>query len=187
MFIYVIRNSVTGKVYIGQHKGNSLKKYLQDKLSHAQKFKGRSILFNSMQKHPKEVWSIEPLMEVETKEELDRLEKLFITLYDTRNPEVGYNICKGGEGFTGPHSEEARIKIGKSQIGGSKPWAIGNKNSSKKRSPEVCKALSERRHSEETKAKIAQATRLQNNALTPEQRAERCALMRAARKKKQAS
>ena len=188
MFIYVITNTVTGKVYIGQHKGNNLRKYLQTKLSDASKHRGgQSRLYNSMRKHPREVWSIEPLMEVETKAELDRLERLLIALYDTRNPEIGYNICKGGEGFTGPHSEEARIKIGKSQIGKPKPWAMGNKNSSKKRSPEVCKALSERRHSEETKAKLAQAARLQNSAMTPEQRAERCALMRAARKKKQAS
>jgi len=114
MFIYVITNTVTGKIYIGQHKGNSLKKYLQTKLSDASKHRGgQSRLYNSMRKHPKEVWSIEPLMEVETKEELDRLEKLLIALYDTRNPEIGYNICKGGEGFTGTHSLEAREKIGK--------------------------------------------------------------------------
>jgi group I intron endonuclease len=114
MFIYVITNSVTGRVYIGQHKGNSLKKYLQTKLSDASKHRGGSShLFASMRKHPKEVWSIEPLMEVETKEELNRIERLLIALYDTRNHEVGYNICKGGEGHTGPMnlSPEARAEL----------------------------------------------------------------------------
>jgi hypothetical protein len=36
---------------------------------------------------------------------------MLIALYDTRNPEVGYNICRGGEGFTGTHSLEARAKV----------------------------------------------------------------------------
>lgn len=107
MYIYVIRNSATGKVYIGQHKGSNLKQYLQKKFYAAIKgLGGKSYLYASMRKHPKEVWSIEPLMEADTKEKLDRLERLLIALYDTRNPEVGYNICKGGEGFTGTHTEE---------------------------------------------------------------------------------
>jgi len=131
MYIYVIRNSVTGKVYIGQHKGDNLKKYLQTKLSDASRFRGgQSRLYASMRKHPKEVWSIEPLMELETKEELDRLEALLIALYDTRNPEVGYNICKGGEGFTGKHTEEAKRKCAEAgKLGGaiSGP-AVGKRN-----------------------------------------------------------
>jgi hypothetical protein len=118
MFIYVITNSVTGKIYIGQHKGNNLKKYLQMKLSQAvyelkRKGKGGSShLFNSMRKHPKEVWSIAPLFEgITTREELNRLEILLIALYDTRNPDIGYNICKGGEGFTGEFTAEHRRKM----------------------------------------------------------------------------
>jgi hypothetical protein len=118
MYVYVIRNSVTGKVYIGQHKGNNLKKYLQTKLSQAhyelkRKGKGRgSHLFASMRKQPKEVWSIEPLIEgIETRLELDRMECLYIAMFDTRNPEVGYNICRGGEGFTGKHTSEAKAKV----------------------------------------------------------------------------
>jgi hypothetical protein len=117
MFIYVITNSATGKVYIGQHKGNNLKKYLQTKLSDASKHRGgQSRLYNSMRKHPKEVWSIEPLMEAETKAELDRLEILLIALYDTRNPNVGYNICRGGEGYTGPLTDAMKAA-----------WHKGNK------------------------------------------------------------
>lgn len=118
MYVYVIRNSATGKVYIGQHKGDNLKKYLQTKLSDAAKYRGGSShLFASMRKHPKEVWSIEPLMDgIETKEELNHLEKLLIALYDTQNPEVGYNICKGGEGYTGPFTDEMKAA-----------WCAGNK------------------------------------------------------------
>jgi len=110
LFIYVITNLITGKIYIGQHKGANLKQYLQKKFYWARTQKtGSSYLFNAMRKHPNQGdWSIEPLMEVDAKAELDRLEKLLIALYDTRNPEVGYNICRGGEGFSGPHSEETK-------------------------------------------------------------------------------
>jgi hypothetical protein len=121
MFIYVITNNITGKIYIGQHKGANLKQYLQKKFywSRVQKT-GSSYLYNSMRKHPDyKDWSIEPLMEFDTKEELDLWETRLIALYDTRNPEVGYNICKGGEGRTGPQSEEAKRKIG---LAAKKAW-----------------------------------------------------------------
>jgi group I intron endonuclease len=120
VFIYVITNSVTGKVYIGQHKGHNLKKYLQTKLSDAMKRRGgQSLLFNSMRKHPKEVWSIKPLIEgIETKEALDRWEKIYIALFDTRNHEVGYNICRGGGGALGwAPSNETKAKISASNTG----------------------------------------------------------------------
>jgi hypothetical protein len=108
MFIYVITNSVTGKIYIGQHKGANLMQYLQKKFWHSRNQKtGSSYLFNAMRKYPEyKDWSIEPLMEFNTKPELDLWETRLIALFNTRNPEVGYNICKGGEGFTGKHTEE---------------------------------------------------------------------------------
>jgi hypothetical protein len=60
-----------------------------------------------MCKYPKDVWEIHPLVsDIQTKEELDKQEKYFIGLLSSRNHEIGYNICKGGEGFTGPHTEE---------------------------------------------------------------------------------
>jgi hypothetical protein len=69
-------------------------------------------------------------MEFDNREDLDRWEKRLIALYDTRNPEVGYNICKGGEGFTGRHTEEAKHKCAiAGKIGGaiSGP-AVGRRN-----------------------------------------------------------
>lgn len=116
MFIYLIVNRITGKYYVGQHKGKNLKKYLQDKMSDAKyQFKrGRtgSYLYASMRKHPKKAWSIHALLsDVQTREELDQWEQFFIALFNSRNPEVGYNICRGGEGFSGPHSQATREKI----------------------------------------------------------------------------
>jgi hypothetical protein len=113
MFIYLIVNRVTGKYYVGQHKGNNLKKYLQTKLSDASHNRGgASRLFNSMRKHPKEVWSIHALLpDVQTRPELDAYERDFIAFLKSQDPEYGYNICRGGEGFSGPHTNEWKSKM----------------------------------------------------------------------------
>jgi group I intron endonuclease len=114
MFIYLIINAVTGKYYIGQHKGFNLKQYLQKKFYDANHNRGgQSYLYASMRKYGRDVFSIHALRsDIRTKKELDRLEKLFIISLDSRNPEVGYNICRGGEGFTGSHSPETRKALG---------------------------------------------------------------------------
>jgi len=46
---------------------------------------------------------------VATKAELDYWETFFIALFKARDPNHGYNICKGGEGFTGYLGTKARL------------------------------------------------------------------------------
>jgi hypothetical protein len=129
MFVYLITNTATGKYYVGQHKGNDLKKYLQQKLSQAWyelKRKGHgggSILFNSMRKHPKDVWEIHPLVEdVQTKEAVDAWERTLIELFNSRNPMVGYNICRGGEGPSGcPCTSLTRRRL---SVANKKAWQV---------------------------------------------------------------
>src|ERR1700676_1522992 len=100
MFVYVIVNSETLKIYVGQHKGTNLRKYLQTKLSNAKRNSGtRSHLVASMRKHPKEVWSIHPLLsDLQTREECDEWERHYIKVLKAQHPDIGYNICRGGEG-----------------------------------------------------------------------------------------
>lgn len=113
MFIYVIVCNETLKIYIGQHKGNNLQKYLQTKFSDAKcQTHRRSHLFNAMRIHPKDSWSIHPIVSgIDTRTELDEVEKHFIRVLKTQHPDVGYNICDGGEGFTGPFTDEHRAKL----------------------------------------------------------------------------
>jgi group I intron endonuclease len=113
MFIYLIVNHITGKYYVGQHKGNNLKKYFQTKLSDAFKNRGgRSYLYASMRKHGREAFTIHALLsDIQTRPELDAYEKDFIAFLKSQDPEYGYNICRGGEGFTGPFSIEHRAKL----------------------------------------------------------------------------
>lgn len=112
MYVYLIVNRVTGKYYVGQHKGNSLKKYFQTKLSDAFSNRGgRSHLYASMRKHGRGAFTIHALLsDVQSKVELDAYERDFIAFLKSQDPEYGYNICRGGEGFTGPHSEETKRK-----------------------------------------------------------------------------
>lgn len=113
MFVYVIVCNESLKLYIGQHRGTNLRQYLQQKLSEARRgFAGRSHLYNAMRKYPQDTWSIWPLVsDIETRAELDEIEKHFIRILKTQHPAVGYNICRGGEGFTGPHSDAAKKKL----------------------------------------------------------------------------
>lgn len=143
MFIYLIVNRITKKYYVGQHKGNDLKKYLQQKLAHArQGVSGRSRLYNSMRKYPDaSVWSIHALLSgISSKEELNQKEREFIAVLRSQEPEFGYNICRGGEGFNGPHSTTTRRKIA---VASKRMWEqpeirkqIIAKNTGQKRSPE---------------------------------------------------
>ena len=106
MFIYVIVNSETLKIYIGQHKGTNLRQYLQQKISEAnRRISKRSRLYASMRKHSKEFWSIHPLIaNLQTREECNYWEKLLIRALHTQHVEIGYNICPGGE--SAPHGND---------------------------------------------------------------------------------
>ncbi len=122
MFIYLIVNHVTGKYYVGQHKGSNLKQYLQKKFYEAdRRMGGRSYLYASMRKYGRGAFTIHALLsDVQTRPELDAYERDFISFLKSQDPEYGYNICRGGEGRTdkGWHHSAATIeKISKSNQG----------------------------------------------------------------------
>lgn len=118
MFIYLIVNRETGKYYVGQHKGGNLKKYLHQKFWEAKhQLSKRSYLYASIRKYGRDAFTIHALRsDIQTKTELDETERDFIRFLRSQDPEYGYNICRGGEGFTGPHSAEAKAKIRDSNI-----------------------------------------------------------------------
>lgn len=127
MFIYLIVNHITGKYYVGQHKGTDLKKYLQKKFWAAKhQLYGSSRLFNSIRKHGREAFTIHALLsDIQTRPELDAYERDFIAFLKSQDPEYGYNICRGGEGFTGPHTEHWKSKV---QESWAKKKALGYKH-----------------------------------------------------------
>lgn len=113
MFVYTIVNSESLKLYVGQHKGDNLRKYMQTKFSNAKRNSGtRSHLFAAMRKYPRGSWSIHPLVSgIESKVELDELERHYIRVLKCQHPDIGYNICDGGEGNASPRSESTKRKM----------------------------------------------------------------------------
>jgi len=105
MFIYIITNTENGKIYIGKTTNPTLYTYLKRKLGEAQRGR-QSHLFKAMRKYPKEVWDIHSLIScLTTNWQLNLWEKALIWAFNSCNPEIGYNICEGGEGVT---SEDRR-------------------------------------------------------------------------------
>lgn len=120
MVVYVIVCIESLKIYVGQHKReDDLLKYFAQKWYDAHRYSGkRSHLYAALRKHPRESWSIHPLISgIEDKKELDETEQLLIRALKVQHPDIGYNICDGGEGFNGPHSEETKRKISKHHQG----------------------------------------------------------------------
>ena len=114
IFIYLIVNHEIGKYYVGQHKGNSLKAYLQRKLSAAKHHEAEgSHLYNSMRKHPDpKLWFIHALRsDIQTREELNQTEIDFIVFLRAQNSEFGYNLSQGGAGNSGRRTTEVCAKM----------------------------------------------------------------------------
>lgn len=89
LYIYKITNLLNNKIYVGQHKTNKL----DDKY-----FGGGLILNKSINKNGRENFKKEIIEFCETWDHLNEREIYWIEKLDARNPEVGYNLCKGGRG-----------------------------------------------------------------------------------------
>ena len=91
--IYIIRNTINSKVYIGQTKV-SLKLRFQNHLSAARNGKDY-IIGKAIRKYGEENFYIE-LLEECTIEELNEREKYWISYFNSTNNKFGYNMSIGG-------------------------------------------------------------------------------------------
>jgi group I intron endonuclease len=143
MFIYLITNRVNGKVYVGQHAGTNLKRYLRADYTRSLKSKTNTRkphLYNALRKYGESAFVIEPLIQLDlqdkslTKLLTDRLETYFIKVMNSQDKALGYNVAAGGGGsfgYTREFTPEWRAKLAEAGRG--------------------------RKHSEETKAKMSKA------------------------------
>jgi len=111
-YIYLIHDSFTKKVYIGQKKGSPEK---------TQKYLGSGRIITQIITKRKHHLSKRILGYCGTKEELDEAEKMCIEFYQSNNGRYGYNLSSGGEWgatFTGKkHTPETKLKMSKSMLG----------------------------------------------------------------------
>jgi len=166
MLIYLTTNNIKGKVYVGKYCGKS-KSYL-----------GSGVyVTRAIKKYGKKNFSRITLENGITDHDyLCEREIYWIEFYDSTNPEIGYNICKGGRGRLGTipwnkgvsPSEETRKKIAESQKG------ENNNFYGKNHSEKTIEIMSEthkgknhpmygKHHSEETCKKISEALSGKNN------------------------
>lgn len=87
-YIYKTTNLLNGKLYIGQHKG---KIFDSSYYGSGSWFK---VVFN---KYGKENFKCEMIEECETLQIQNEREIFWIEYYQSRNPDKGYNLAKGGE------------------------------------------------------------------------------------------
>jgi group I intron endonuclease len=130
-YIYITTNIVNGKKYIGQHKSKDWD---------SNYYGSGKILKHAINKYGIKNFTCFPLAWAWNKREIDLLEINYIAHY---KPE--YNIAKGGTGgFTGPCSDETRLKISEAKKG--KKFYIIN-------------PMFGKHHSEESKIKMSEAQR----------------------------
>lgn len=140
--IYIIRNKINDKVYVGQTWTTTKKrwKYGYHRQPH---------MWNAIKLYGRENFYYEELLSCWTQEDANYFEKYFIQHYKANDREFGYNLHDGGS--NGRLSEETKLKISKAKKG--KP---GRKQSQEIRN-KISKGLMGRPVSTSTRKKIGDA------------------------------
>jgi len=147
MHVYAIQNRVNDKIYVGQHAGDDLQRYLAYNIRHALANSGnKTYLYNAIRKYGGDAFFIKSLVEAIDKEQMDALEIFFIRTLETQNPEIGYNITAGGGGRLGtkrPHTEFEKVHMSEVMTGRKVTWAdkISVAQKGRKFTPEHIAAL----------------------------------------------
>lgn len=92
-FIYIIKNTVNSKVYIGQTH-NSIEQRWKEHVRHSQY--GEQVINKAMKKYGVEKFYIEKL-EVCSVDVLDEREIYYIDLFNSTDKSCGYNVSIGGK------------------------------------------------------------------------------------------
>lgn len=186
--VYKVRNKINNKLYFGvtTQKGGFDRRYKNN----IEEYTNNQHLKSSIKKYGIENFEIDKEFDVAySKDELDKLEDMYIKLYNTTNRNYGYNKQYGGtngspseetrrkisdllKGENNPHygkhlSEETKLKLSLSQKGEkSYNYGLHHSEESKKKISEALKGNTNtlgKHHSEETKLKMSNALKGENN------------------------
>lgn len=110
MTVYLIRNQINGKLYVGQTT-TSLRRRFQSHVDHASRSErcSKSAIEQAFLKYGRHRFTIVVLEACETMDALNAAEKHWIEHLHTKAPR-GYNIREGG-GARGRHAESTRAKL----------------------------------------------------------------------------
>ena len=121
MIVYLFRNTINGKGYVGKHGGQNLDKYwkVQVRLALQGQTKKRA-LYAAIRKYGADVFTRIILCSPQTERALNKAEQFYIQKLQTKAP-TGYNLSDGGEGVLHPSAEtRKKMSIAKKQ------WWIKN-------------------------------------------------------------
>lgn len=105
--IYIVRNRVNGKVYIGQTY-RSIKTRWQE---HWRQRKDGTYFHQALMKYGTHNFTVRKIATAENGSLADLLEMIYIHMYKSTNPSLGYNRTEGGSGTKGPMRPEHRAKL----------------------------------------------------------------------------
>ncbi len=111
--IYKHTSKTSGKSYIG-YTTNGIDKRWRNHCNNSQKVSNRHF-HNAIRKYGEEDFTHEIIVRCSDIEIAKKAEISCIDYYDTYNN--GYNMTKGGEGFSGKHSDESKRKMSKAKKG----------------------------------------------------------------------
>ena len=124
--VYVHSHKDSGKCYVGQTVKTTERRWRY----HDQSYKNSRYFCHALKKYGWDAFDHQIVAHgIATQSELDNLERLWIALLRSNNPEYGYNSESGGS--SGVMNEESRKKLSESQkrIGNRPPSALGRKRS----------------------------------------------------------
>lgn len=180
-FVYLIRNRVSGKVYIGQTTRKSISARWSSHKSDARSTRSRTIVSNALRGYGFDAFQIVELGRAYSADELNSMERRAIWSHSSDDRDYGYNEEKGGNGdqmsvetrarrraarlLRRPHDEETRAKIA-ATLRGQKHTPTrcariraGKQNISAETRAKISAAQLGRKHSEETRARMREAAK----------------------------
>ena len=108
-YIYKITNNINGKIYVGQHKSNTLDETY---------WSSGVLIKQAINKEGINNFSREILEWCDSKERLNQQEIYWIFKLDSINLDIGYNLTKGGDGTPGVKlSNETKVKMSHAKTG----------------------------------------------------------------------
>lgn len=116
-YLYRITNQANSKIYIGQSIDPD--KRWKKHLAYSKQENKPQYIHRAMAKYGAAYFILEVIATCKTQEDADATEVQLILQYDSRNPEKGYNLCRGGEGgwFGKKHTEESKEKNRQAHLG----------------------------------------------------------------------
>lgn len=111
--IYLIENTINGKIYIGMTTG-SISGRIKDHLRSAEN--GSPFrLHTAIRKYGFDKFNVKEIDDSDSRKQLAELEKMWINYYNSMEYDVGYNMTLGGDGAAGRElSESTRQKLSSS-------------------------------------------------------------------------